>query len=90
MPLYQYQYLDDDGKPVEEFVEILQQISEDALQVNPENGRRIQRIICAPAIRDSMPVWERCQDVRDHIKMTRPKYINDGKKRIKFDPKKHG
>lgn len=90
MPIYQYQYLDKDGKPLDEFIEILQKITEDALSVDPDTGRPIQRIICAPSVRDSTPVWERCQDVRDHIKMTRPKYINDGKKRIRFDPKKHG
>jgi uncharacterized protein YPO0396 len=90
MPIYLYQYLSEEGNPLDEYVEILQNMSEDALSVNPENNRRIQRIICAPSVRDSTPVWERCKEVRDHIKMTRPKYINDGKQKIKFDPKKHG
>lgn len=92
MPIYEYEILDKDGNSTGEFVEIIQKMSEDPLSVDPENGKPIRRVICAPTVRDGRPAWERCSDVRDHIRKTKPKWVNDKVKGIRerFDPKKHG
>lgn len=92
MPLYSYQILDEKGNSTGEFLEIIQKMSDEALTKDPETGVSIRRVICAPSIRDSRPAWERCSDVRDHIRSAKPKWISDKEKgiRIPFDPKKHG
>ncbi len=92
MPTYIYQILNKEGEPTGETIEIFQSMKDDALTVDPESGRPIRRAICAPAIRDGKPAWDRCSDVRDHIRKTRPKWIHDKEKGIRerFDPKKHG
>lgn len=92
MPIYNYVYLDKNGNPTGEYVEIMQKITDDPLTHDPETSKPVQRVICAPSVRDSRPAWERCSDVAAHIKRVRPKYVNDREKRIreKFDPRKHG
>ncbi|MCA9035325.1 MAG: FmdB family transcriptional regulator [Planctomycetaceae bacterium] len=49
MPIYVYQYLNDDGTAGETF-EYLQSIRDDALIVHPENGRPVRRVITAAGI----------------------------------------
>lgn len=92
MPIYIYQILNENNEPTGETIEIFQNIKEESLSNDPVSGKPIRRAIVAPAIKDSKPAWERCSDVRDHIRRTRPKWINDKEKGIRerFDPKKHG
>lgn len=92
LPLYEYEILDSDGNSTDKRFEITQRMSEDALTKHPETGEAVRRVICIPVIRDGRPAWERCSDVRDHIRKTRPKWVNDKTKGIRerFDPRKHG
>jgi hypothetical protein len=92
MPLYKYQYLNKQGEPLDEYVEILHSIFDDAWSVDPDTKRPIRRAIASVQVRDSTPAWERCSDVKKHIQRTKPKWVIDSTKGIKekFDPKKHG
>ncbi len=92
MPFYEYEILDDKGEPTGERFEILQKMSDEALTKHPETGTAIRRAISAPSVRDGRPAWERCSDVRDHIRKTKPKWVSDKTKGIRerFDPRKHG
>ena len=92
MPIYSYQFLDADDNPLDEFTEIMQKITDEPLTIDPETNRKIKRLITAPAVRDGRPAWERCSDIADHIKRTRPKYVSDRDKGIRerFDPRNHG
>ena len=47
MPMYQYQVVEADGSPGEEF-EVLQKMSEPALTHHPETGKPVVRVFCAP------------------------------------------
>ena len=47
MPLYVYQVIEADGSEGEIF-EIMQKMSEPALEKHPENGKPVQRIFAAP------------------------------------------
>jgi hypothetical protein len=91
MPYYQYQILNDKDEPTGEVIEIFQKMSEDSLTIDPESGKKIRKAITAPAVKDGRPVWERCADVREHLRNTKPKWVNDKEKGIRerFDPKKH-
>jgi hypothetical protein len=92
MPIYNYQFLDLEGNPLDEYIEIMHSIIDDALTIEPDSKRPIRRIISAVQVRDSRPAWERCSDVKKHIQQTKPKWVIDSTKGIKekFDPKKHG
>lgn len=92
MPIYKYEILNEKGEPTNQFIEVLQSIKDKPLVTDPETGNLLRKVICAPAIKDGKPAWERCSDVRDHIRNTRPKWIHDKDKGIRerFDPKKHG
>jgi hypothetical protein len=89
MPLYNYEYLDDNDQPTGEYVEILQKITDETLLIDPDTNRKIRRVIYAPSVRDSRPAWERCSDVRDYIRSAKPKWVSDKQKGIRerFDPK---
>jgi predicted nucleic acid-binding Zn ribbon protein len=50
MPTYVYEFIDDDAEGTGEYVEIIQKMSEDALEVHPESGRRIRRVPALPNI----------------------------------------
>jgi predicted nucleic acid-binding Zn ribbon protein len=91
MPTYLYQILNKDGEPTGETIEIVQSMKDEPLTVDPESGRPIRKAITAPAVRDGRPFWERCADVREHLKNTKPKWVHDKEKGIRerFDPKKH-
>jgi len=92
MPFYDYVILDANGNPTDKYVEIRQSMSEEPLLFHPETKEPIKRVISSAKVRDSRPAWERCDDVRDHIRSAKPKWISDKDKgiRIPFDPKKHG
>lgn len=93
MAIYEYQVLNNKGEPTGEIVELLQKMSDEPYTKHPEDGRPVKRIISnLGVINDSKLAWEKHSDVRDHIRKTRPKWINDKEKgvRIRFDPKKHG
>jgi predicted nucleic acid-binding Zn ribbon protein len=92
MPLYQYEILNSEGQPIGELVEFFQRMSEAPLTIHPQTGQPIRRAICAPYIVDGRPAWERLNDVRDHIRRAKPKWISDKTKGIRerFDPRKHG
>jgi hypothetical protein len=50
MPTYVYEFLDDKAAGTGEYVEIVQRMSEDALEVDPESGRPIRRVPALPNI----------------------------------------
>lgn len=92
MPLYNYQFLDEHGEPLDEFTEILHSIFDEALTVDPKTGRKVRRVLASFQVRDSTPAWERCSEIKKHVQKTRPKNLNDHERGIseKFDPRKHG
>jgi predicted nucleic acid-binding Zn ribbon protein len=93
MPLYEYEVLNEKGDSTGEVVEFLQKMSDPKYTKHPEDGRPIRHIISNMGlINDSRPAWERCTDVRDHIRSAKPKWVTDKTKGIheRFDPHKHG
>ena len=86
MPIYLYAYLDEKGEATEEYFEVFQKMSDNALEKNPENKRPCKRVICAPCIKHNGPAWEWCEETRKYINETKPKYIRDDDAgvRIKF------
>lgn len=92
MPLYTYEILDEQNNPTNEFVEIFQKMSDPQLEIDPESGKKIKKCLTFSSVRDGRPAWERCSDVKEHMKNTRPKWMTDKEKGIRerFDPKKHG
>lgn len=54
MPTYEYEILDNDGKPTGERFEAHQPMSDDPLTKHPETGKPCRRAIVAPAIAGSM------------------------------------
>lgn len=50
MPIYQYQILDDNNNPIDEYFEIFQSMKEDALTKEPDTGRKCQRCINIPNV----------------------------------------
>lgn len=77
MPTYVYAVLDDEGNPTEEQFEVIQRMSDDALTKHPEDGRPVQRVICAPSIKHNGPAWNWCEETKRYINKTKPKYIRD-------------
>jgi len=93
MPLYEYEVLDNQGKPTGEVVEFLQKMSDAKYEKHPEDGRPLRYTVSTLGmVDDGRPAWERCTDVRDHIRSAKPKYVSDTKKGIRerYDPNKHG
>lgn len=54
MPTYVYEYLDENGEGTGETFEIIQRMSEDALEKHPETGRPVRRI---PALANIAGHW---------------------------------
>ncbi len=50
MPIYEYDYLDDKGEPLDERFELFQSMSDEALTTHPDNGRACRRAISRPTI----------------------------------------
>ena len=50
MPIYEYEYLDKDGKGTGKTVELVQRMADDAYDKHPESGEPIKRVITAPRI----------------------------------------
>ncbi|MFN7893976.1 MAG: FmdB family zinc ribbon protein [Pirellula sp.] len=49
MPIYVYEIINPDGTSGETF-EVIQRMNEDQLQVHPDNGMPVRRVIGAPSI----------------------------------------
>lgn len=49
MPTYLYETLPEDGSPAQRF-EVQQSIQDKPLEVDPESGRRVRRVLCPPFI----------------------------------------
>jgi predicted nucleic acid-binding Zn ribbon protein len=93
LPLYEYQVLNDKGEATGEIVEFLQRMSDPKYTQHPQDGRPLKYTISTLGmVDDGKPAWERCTDVRNHIRSAKPKYVSDTKKGIRerFDPRKHG
>ena len=80
MPIYVYEVLDDQGEPVETF-EILQKFSDPPLEVHPESGRPVRRVIQPPFIGGMWSDGAMHKSVSDDKKLDRlgfTKYVKAG------------
>ena len=83
IPHYEYEILDNNGKPTGERFEIFQQMSEESLTVQPETGKPCRRAIVIPNVAHSGPAWDWCESTRRYINDSKPKYIRDDKTGIR-------
>ena len=84
MPTYVYEILDKNGQPTGETFEVFQSIKEDAYKFMPGTKNACRRAIIVPRIKHNGPAWEWCESTRKWVNEMKPKYLNDGKRKIKF------
>jgi predicted nucleic acid-binding Zn ribbon protein len=80
MPLYDYEFVNDDGSSGEQF-ELFQRMSEAPLAKHPESGRPIRRVFTAPAIGGKWSDSAMAKSVADDKKLDRlgfTKYVKSG------------
>ena len=88
LPIYTYEYLDENGEGTGETVEVMHSIKDDAY--NEYNNRPVQRIISLPNVQHTNPAWEWCDETRKYINDCKPKYIRDDKSGVRMKYPKGG
>jgi hypothetical protein len=80
MPLYDYEYVHEDGSSGEAF-ELFQRMAEEPLKVHPENGRKIRRVLSVPAVGGKWSDSAMARNMADDKKLDRlgfTKYVKSG------------
>lgn len=80
MPLYQYEFVTNDGSQGQQF-ELFQSMSEEPLTKHPETGQPVRRVLCAPAIGGKWSDSAMSRSVADDKKLDRlgfTKYVKSG------------
>ncbi len=80
MPLYDYEYVHDDGSSGEAF-ELFQRMAEEPLTVHPESGRKIRRVLSVPAVGGKWSDSAMAKNMADDKKLDRlgfTKYVKSG------------
>ena len=80
MPLYDYEVINPDGSPGEQF-ELFQRMAEEPLKVHPQTGQPIRRVPSAPAVGGRWSESSMAKNMADDKKLDRlgfTKYVKSG------------